>query len=245
MQMLTRADLLQEKSIPTWLKKQYAQWNEIVTSKAFPCHFGTQAEKQGLLRYCYVEKDYTHLPDMLCEFLRLSRTYPDKRHALVLFIKPEKTERSFEFYKKRFWGILNDLHRQDSVEWPDEFPKDPENRNWEFVFNGEQMFVSCNMPAYQNRTTRNLGDSQILIFQPRRLFQKLSYDTASGKKAIDTIRKRVGEIEKMPIHPDLGPFGTETLEWKQYVISDDEQEETGLCPFQFQQACPAGDTQQE
>ena len=233
MKMLDRSILMSNpEDLPNWLVNQYKTWREVVEDKKFPCYFGTQAEKMGVLRYCFAEASgLIGLPGVLSEFLELSREHPKKRHALVLFIKPERQDTPFEFYKERFWNILNNLHANDTHDWPDEYPRDPENPDWEFVYNKEQIFVSGNMPAYKNRITRNIGDCQILIFQPRRIFAGVESNTRAGQKASELIRKRAAIIEDMPAHPDLGVFGTDKLEWKQYIISDDMENETGRCPF--------------
>lgn len=195
-----------QTNFPDWLIKQYEYWNETVGDKKFPCHFGTQTENNGSLRYSYIENDnYTLLPEVLREFLDLSKNNPRRRHALVLFIEPEKNK-DLKFYNEKFW--------------PDSWANDPENLNWEFIFDREPMFVSANMPAYKNRKTRNLADCQILIFQLRRIFNGISKETKSGSKAISMIREKVEIIEGMPTHPDLGGYGN-TNEWKQYVIFDD------------------------
>jgi len=231
--MLDREFLInQENKLPNWLVNQYKVWREIVEDKQFPCYFGTQAEKMGVLRYCYAEGgDLIGLPKVLSEFLILSQKNPKRRHALVLFLKPEQKNKSFEFYKERFWNILNNLHANDEMDWPEEYPRDPDDPDWEFVYNKEQIFVSGNMPAYLNRVTRSIGDCQILIFQPRRIFAGIESNTKAGQKASKLIRNRAAIIEGMPPHPDLGQFGTEKLEWKQYVISDDNESETAQCPF--------------
>ncbi|WLV26016.1 YqcI/YcgG family protein [Aciduricibacillus chroicocephali] len=230
--MVDRKFLLNhEEKLPGWVVEQYEAWREIVENKQFPCYFGTQAEKHGHLRYCYAEKeDLSSLPKVLSEFLILSKS-SEKRHALVLFIKPLEKEMSFEFYKRVFWSILNNLHASDQMEWPHQFPRDPEDPDWEFVYNGEQIFVSGNMPAYKNRITRNIGKCQIMIFQPRRIFKGIESHTKAGKKASEFIRKRAAAIEDMPPHPDLGQIGTDKLEWRQYIISDDNEKEIGKCPF--------------
>jgi len=235
MKLLSKTDFRgQTVQLPDWLVSQYGEWRKIIENRDFPCYFGTQAEKLGDLRYCYMEKlDSAGLANVLRQFLDLSKKQPDHRHALVLFIKPEQEERSFDFYRERFWQLLNNLHQLDETPWPEDFPKDPENAHWEFVFGGEQMFVSGAMPAYKNRVSRNVGDSQVLIFQPRRIFADIVQCPKTGKKTVETIRKRAEQFEGIPVHPDLGSFGTEQLEWKQYIISDDMEPETGECPFRF------------
>lgn len=232
MKMVDREFLLKhEKVLPEWVAEQYRKWRRVVEDKQFPCFFGTQSEKMGLLRYCYADEEgLVSLPKVLSEFLVLAKS-SDKRHALILFIKPYGKEMPFEFYKRVFWSILNNLHANDQMEWPIQFPREPENPDWEFVYNGEQIFVSGNMPAYRNRITRNIGECQIMIFQPRRIFKGIESNSKAGQKASEYIRKRAATIEDMPPHPDLGQIGTDKLEWKQYVISDDNESETGKCPF--------------
>ncbi|MGW7916734.1 YqcI/YcgG family protein [Staphylococcus xylosus] len=219
-----------QSELPNWVTKQYTYWNKVVGDKDFPCHFGVQADKQGALRYTYLENnDVESLPYTLKEFLTLSKTSTRKRHALVVFLEPEK-DKDLSYYNLNFWRILNYLHEKDDMEWPEVWPTNPNNQEWEFIFNQEPMFVSANMPAYKNRTTRNIGECQILIFQPRRIFKDISHDSKYGSKAIQSIREKVEKIEGLPTHPDLGGYGY-TYEWKQYVISDDNKSEAGQCPF--------------
>jgi uncharacterized protein len=219
------------ENVPTWFREEYSYWEQVVSQKSFPCHFGTNAEKKGQLRYTYIEDhDLSQLPYILRDFMHLSRENKKNRHALVVFVQPEEPEQTFEYYDKYFWDILKYLHSKDEKEWNKEIPEDPENPHWEFCFDGDPIFISANMPAYKNRTTRDLGKSLILIFQPRWIFADISHDSVGGQRAINLIRNRVEEIEELPIHPDLGGYG-EKLEWKQYVITDDNNTRKGKCPF--------------
>ncbi len=225
--MLTKSDLKYGNNIPEWLKDEYSYWEKVVSDKNFPCHFGTIAEKKGDLRYFYIENhDLSPLPNVLREFLKLSRENEHNKHALVVFVQPEIPEQSFDYYENYFWNILKYLHENDEKEWNANIPTDPDDPLWEFCFDGEPIFVSANMPAYKHRITRNMGKSLILIFQPRRIFADIT------PKAIDLIRSKVESIENLPIHPDLGRYGDESnREWKQYIITDDNNPRKGVCPF--------------
>lgn len=172
------------------------------------------------------------MPNILKEFLDFSRRNKVNKHALVVFVEPEQPEQTFKYYDNYFWNILNYLHSQDKKEWSKEVAKDPNDPHWEFSFDGDPIFISVNMPAYKKRVTRNLGKSLILIFQPRWIFADIAHDSVVGSKVINVIRSRVEEIENMPIHPDLGGYG-EKLEWKQYVLTDNNEERKGKCPFHF------------
>ena len=231
--LLIRSDFEKDTYLPNWLLKAYRQWSSIVSDNQFPCHFGVKAEREGHLRYTYCENhDFSTIPYTLTEFLKLSKENPSIRHALVLFVQPEHQTLDFHYYNTYMWNILSYLHGHDDIDWPEDIPLDPHDSNWEFVFNGEPIFVSGNAPFYKNRTTRNLGDCLILIFQPRRIFSDLSVATPHGKKAVEAIRKKVENIENIPYHPDLGSYeDTTKREWKQYLITDDMNSATGECPF--------------
>lgn len=231
--LLIQSDFEKNLHLPSWLVKAYQHWTSAVNNNHFPCHFGVKAERDGHLRYTYCENnDFSALPQTLIAFLELSKANPSIRHALVLFVQPELQIRDFNYYNVYFWDVLSYLHEQDLRDWPNEIPIDPHDSNWEFVFHGEPVFVSGNAPFYQNRFTRNLGDCLIMIFQPRRIFADLSYTTSYGKKAIESIRRKVEKIEGMPFHPDLGGYEDQTKrEWKQYLITDDNYPIEGKCPM--------------
>jgi hypothetical protein len=85
------------------------------------------------------------------------------------------------------------------------------------VFAKDPIFISANAPFYKQRITRNVGKCLILIL---------------GKKAIELIKSKV---EDRPIHPDLGGYDApDKREWKQYVITDDNESIKGKCPFHAQ-----------
>lgn len=234
--LITKDQITSKLEIPTWFQKQYNIFDNIVSDNKFVCHFGTMAHKQEELYFSYIEGDnFATLPDTLSDFLELSIKNPNKRYAWVLFVKPDNKFKDFKYCNEYFWGLLNYLHRHDNEEWPEEWPSNPDNPEWEFVYNQEPIFVSVNGPLYQKRVTRNLGDSLVIIFQPRRIFKDISHNTTTGKKAINLIRSKVESVEKIPIHPDLGGYGDpQKREWKQYLITDDEIGADNLeCPFKY------------
>lgn len=234
--LLTKSDIKVDNSLPSWFIKEFKTFDEIVSKKDFVCHFGTMAHKKEELLFSYIDEKETHLlPNKLSDFLKISKNNPDKRHAWIVFVKPNKQFNDFDYSNKYFWNMLNYLHSQDSMDWPKDWPVDPEDPNWEFIYNQEPIFVSVNGPFYKNRITRNLGNSLIIIFQPRRIFKDISHKTTVGKKAISLIRSKVEKQENLPIHPDLGSYGDlDKREWKQYLITDDEIGANNLkCPFRF------------
>lgn len=234
--LITKKQVYSSSEIPIWFQEEYKKFDEIVSDNAFVCHFGTMAHRKEELCFSYIEgDDFETLPETLKEFLQLSISNPEKRYAWVLFVKPNSKFKDFKYCNEYFWDMLNYLHKHDDDEWPNEWPTNPDDPKWEFVFNKEPIFVSVNGPLYKKRITRNLGDSLVVIFQPRRIFKDISHETTAGKKAINLIRKKVELKEKLPIHPDLGGYGDpQKREWKQYLITDDEIGSVNLkCPFKY------------
>lgn len=231
--LLTRKDLGAGKLVPNWLRFEYGVFRERLSDPAYPCYFGTASERRGELRYGWVEgEDMGHVPALLREFLALSRSNPNVRHALALFFRPEVVERPLSYYRKRFWDVLRFMHGADASPWPEDRPSDPEDPKWEFCFDGEPMFVFASTPAYETRDSRNMGNSLVLLFQPRRIFDGVEGGTPAGTKAREMIRDRMRDWDGMDYHPDMGTYGDpSSFEWKQYFLPDDNSPVMGGCPF--------------
>ena len=225
-------------NFPAWMATQHGLFSADLRDNRYPCFFGTAALKREELRYGWVEgEDLASLPHLMFEFLRLSRSSPSVRHALAVFRKPEEEPKSIAFYRRQFWETLDFLHRADPRPWPESRPPDPAHPNWEFCFEGEPMFVFCCCPAYRNRRSRNTGDSLILLFQPRRIFQGIEGGTLAGRRAREIIRERLRRWDAISPHPALGSYGSPSShEWKQYFLPDDESPSSERCPFQSKEA---------
>ncbi|MCE7790947.1 YqcI/YcgG family protein [Salipaludibacillus sp. CUR1] len=231
--LLTQNDIHTPDIHPDWFKKEYSTFSQIVTKKDFPCYFGQKAENKGELRYSYIShNDWSTLPDTLSDFLTLFNKPKLTRHGLFVFVEPEKEEKSIEYYRAYFWEILQYLHHKDPSSWPDDQPADPEHYLWDYHFQQEPIFVFGNAPAYKQRKTRDLGNSLILGFQPRRIFEGLEGTEPGGAMSREKVRKRVEEWDKLPTHPDISHYGDpEHNEWKQFFIGDDAEPIEGKCPF--------------
>lgn len=231
--LLTKDDMTDSTKVPSWLTEEYTTFNEIVTSKTFPCYFGMKAENKGELRYAYVtQDDWSNLPKALDQFLPLFNEPPFIRHGLFVFVKPEKEERQLEYYREFFWNMLQYLHNQDSVAWPEEAPKEPEHFLWDYHYGGEPIFAFGNAPAYKQRKTRDLGNSMIIGFQPRKIFKGLEGTEKGGIMSREKVRQRVEAWDRLPTHPDISHYGDENHnEWKQFFIGDDAEPIKGQCPF--------------
>jgi len=231
--LLTQKDINHTELHPDWFNKEYATFQEIVTRKDFPCYFGQKAENKGELRYSYIsQQDWSTLPGTLSDFLDLFDAPKLTRHGLFVFIEPEKEAKSIEYYRDYFWDILQYLHQQDPLSWPSDQPKDPEHYLWDFHFKQEPIFVFGNAPAYKQRKTRDLGNSLVLGFQPRKIFEGLEGTEPGGAMSREKVRERVEVWDNLPKHPDISHYGDPTHnEWKQFFIGDDVEPIEGKCPF--------------
>jgi len=231
--LLTKEDMEKREDLPAWLKQEYRTFDRTVTDKTFPCYFGMGGQLKGELRYAYItQKDWTNLPYALIEFLDLFKDPKHKRHGLFVFVEPFEREGELEQYREQFWQILQYLHEQDPIKWPDDSPKDPEHYLWDFRFYGEPIFAFGNAPAYKKRKTRDLGNAMVIGFQPRKIFKGLEGTEKGGVMSREKVRERVEVWDQLPKHPDIGHYGDpEHLEWKQFFIGDDCEPITGKCPF--------------
>ncbi|MCM3598807.1 YqcI/YcgG family protein [Metabacillus idriensis] len=232
--LLEKEDMTNPEIVPEWVIREYKNFHNVVTDKTFPCYFGMAAEKKGELRYAYVSKeDWSNLPEALIAFKQL---FDDAkrliRHGLFVFIEPEEDEKSIPYYREYFWNVLQYLHDNDKEPWPEDYPHDPDHHLWAFSFANEPYFVFGNAPAYKQRKTRDLGNSLVLGFQPRRIFEGLEGTSEGGSMSREKVRERVEKWDQLPKHPNISHYGDpDHREWKQYFIGDDIEPIEGKCPF--------------
>lgn len=222
-------------ALPYWFQREYRTFRSTVTDPTFPCFFGMRAQHKGELRYTFLERnDWRHFPDTVERFLELFNKPDPLRHGLFIFVEPEEREQSLDYYRQHFWNVLQYLHEHDHTPWPEDTPRDPEHYLWDFHFAGEPIFTFGNAPAYKQRKTRHLGNSLILGFQPRKIFQGLEGTEKGGIMSREKVRARVEKWDQLPKHPDISHFGDpEHNEWKQSFIGDDIKPIEGKCPFTY------------
>lgn len=229
---LILGDTVGQALTPPWLDAAYREFRRNVTDPDYPCYFGTRAELAGHLYYTYADDAAcTRLPVSVLKFLDLKRASPHFDTNLAIFLAPESQARSHDDYRDRLWRLLQHLHDHDPMAWPATFASEPGDVLWEFAFGGEQFFVFCASPSYRRRRSRNLGDCQVLMMQPRSSFTVVER-SANGAAARARVRERIAQWDDVGAHPDLGTFGDPaSREWKQYFLPDDMTRTTGRCPF--------------
>lgn len=234
--LLRQIDMIYPSRVPRWLIREYRAFHREVMDQEFPCVFGRAAERNDELRYAVVENDdLSSLPATLAAFLSLSRSNRAIRHNLTVFFAPEGQARDFEYYRRRFWHVLQFLHASDREPWPDDIPTNTDDPRWEFCFAGEPIFMFAACPAYARRRSRNYGNSFVMLFQPKRIFQGLEAESSAGIHARRVIRSRLARWDGTDDgHPDVAGYGEPLVyRWKQYFLSDDGTPARGRCPFSF------------
>ncbi|MFM0642761.1 non-ribosomal peptide synthetase [Paraburkholderia bryophila] len=218
--------------LPEWLASSYATLREQVMHPAYPCFFGTVAEKRGEMFYAFVNgKDTTDLAGSMETFARLAAMPDYRKNNIAVFFEPDAEPLSHDEYQRQFWRILQALHDVDPHAAADAYP-DPSHEDWEFSYAGIEMFVVCALPSFATRHSRNLGPGMVLLFQPRAVFVDTITNKVIGREARNQVRQRLLKWDAVDPHPDLGFYGDPgNLEWKQYFLGDDNARAGDVCPF--------------
>jgi FPC/CPF motif-containing protein YcgG len=214
----------------SWKLDAYEQYKTRLRATDYPCFFGQAGEARGEMLYAFIANGNLEklLIDMR-EFVRLVGTPQYERCSLVAFFEPDTAVTSHDAFVTHFWKALEHLSEQDSAPGTERTPDDP---LWEFSFERCEMFVVGCSPTYRLRRSRNLGPGMVLVFQPRSLFIDPATSEPIAAEVRRRIHKRMLAYDDMPVHPDIGFYGDPiNREWKQYALPDDNEPETGNCPF--------------
>jgi uncharacterized protein len=213
-----------------WKLEAYQHYLAKVRAPGYPCFFGQSAEARGEMLYAFIAQGaLDSMVTNMRKFVSLMGTAPHERSSLIAFFEPDRTMTDHRSFTARFWRVLQFLHEHDRKPATD---KTPDHPLWEFAFEGCEMFVVGASPTYHRRRSRNLGPGMVLVFQPRHLF----IDPATSQPIATAVRRRIHKrmfaYDEMIVHPDIGFYGEPgNREWKQYALPDDNNTETGGCPF--------------
>jgi FPC/CPF motif-containing protein YcgG len=217
-----------------WKLEAYEQYKAKLDAHDYPCFFGQSGEARREMLYAFIP--HHSLSEMLTSmqhFVHLIATPDYKRCSLVAFFQPDASITTHSSFVARFWHVLQYLHDHDA---DPSTHRTPDHPLWEFSFQRNVMFVVGTSPTYRQRRSRNLGPGIVLIFQPRSLFIDPTTSKPIAVPVRKSIHKRMLAYDGMPVHPDIGFYGEpNNREWKQYALPDDNQPETGTCPFHIEQ----------
>jgi FPC/CPF motif-containing protein YcgG len=197
-----------------------------------------EGEREGWNRYVTVDlrslgASLDRLAARLPSFFEESWAEPRARLSLVVLAgPPARPVPPLEAYRRRFWEILAELRGRDAEAWPAGVPEDPADERWEFCFGGQPLFVFGLCPAYRRRRSRNVGPCLTLVFQTRAVFRGIGGETAAGRAAKATIRRRALAYDLVGTHEAMGPAEhSSTRKWRQYFLPDDDSDPGPRCPI--------------
>lgn len=201
----------------------------------FPCIFGVEAVTRGTLRYGFVsEQDGGQASQVSLILGKFTDICHDlgKRTSLVCFFESWHAEHTHTAYWERFWQLLHEVSELDHAPWPVDISRTLDEPKFEFVFNGQPMFVVVNTDLHERRKSRSMSRVTI-TFQPRFVFDDIAEGTPRGDAARTLIRGRLASYDTVPLPENLGSFGDdENREWNQYYLDDgDTADIPASCPF--------------
>ena len=226
---------------PGWVLLCYFQFVEFISNKdpIFPCYFATNAHTQKALFYSYIEPLETDSPleliNTLCKYLISAREFSHYT-ALIIFIKTKLSNQRLEYYRKVFWELLQYIHDNDLKLWPDTIPKNPNNLDWKFCFNGIPVFINGHSSAYQKRKSRSAPCDLMLVIQPLENLTKLKRNSKSVQAISNKIRDYVESYDLQKISRVFGKnfADSKILNWKQFWLTDTDNElEEEYCPLKI------------
>ena len=226
-------------AFPSWRAAAYAELKAKVLDDAFPCTFGTVAQRKGDVLFAFIEPrdvddERRLVRDALVEYTGLIRPLDPVAASMLPFalLIPPPGDLTIEEYFARGWALLQWLHEHDPSPWPDRVPRDPDDPAWSFCFGGVSLFINFKTPAHRRRRSRRMATAYLLLIQSRDGFDVVAGDTPQGRRARAIIRRKLAAYDAVPAYPELAHYGTpENREWKQYFPPDDNTPVAARCPF--------------
>jgi uncharacterized protein len=218
--------------LPSWAAAAYAEIREKVLDDAFPCTFGTVAQRRGEILYAFLEPEQLHQALVAyTDFLRPLEPVVASLTPFAAVMRPREgfSERQ---YFEHGWHLLQRLHEEDRYPWPERIPQDPDDPKWSYCFGGMPLFVNFKTPVHERRRSRRTSRSYVLLFQSRDGFDVVAGDSPQGRRARDLIRKKLAAYDAVPVYPELAHYATaENREWRQYFVPEENAPLATRCPF--------------
>lgn len=233
--------------LTAWQAAAYSEFRAKVLDEAFPCTFGTVAQRRGEVLYAFIDAAATaHAADEAARIRSALVAYLERLRPLdavqasllplVVLVAPPSGVQTVEDYFARGWALLRWLHAHDPSPWPAEIPRDPEDPRWTFCFGGRSLFVTFKTPLHKHRRSRQMNGAWAVLFQSRDGFDALAGDTAHGRRARARIRAKLAAYDDLPPSHALDHYGAPgNREWRQYFAPDGD---SATDPAPFASRCP-------
>ncbi|WP_435334623.1 YqcI/YcgG family protein [Haloarchaeobius sp. TZWWS8] len=224
-------DRLATGTLPDWAVDHYESFREAMLGEhngtEFVCYFGVDSEREGWALYTFVpgldDESLLAYRDVLLAYLRTYEHHAP-RASLVTFFAHDGSDLDEAEWHERYWDVLQFLHDHDPEPWPDEFPTEPDDHQFEFCFGGEPLFPTARAPSYQRRHSRHNPHGLEITVQPRKVFEGITGDTEAGRRAREIIQGRMETYDDVCPHAQLGDWeDDESHEWPQYMLPDGEE----------------------
>lgn len=237
--LISQADA-SSSQLPDWQRLAAVEIQETISDPGFPCVFSRNACRKGLIKFAFVDDDSSasidHLANALQQYVEMSRNWDsrlDSAYPLVVVFSHEaiSNQGNLAAHHAFAWHVLQQLHALDPDPWPSAVPTSPTHPEWSMCFAGMQLFVNMSSPHHIARRSRDLGRHLVMVINPRERFDVFAGNTPSGRNTRSKIRERIERYDGMPHAPQLGWFGTGSLEWTQYGLPDSNVTVPAQCPF--------------
>lgn len=224
---LLRVAEVEAATLAPWARSAYEEIRDKVLDDAFPCTFGTVAQRRGDVLYAFL--DPAGLRDALIAYTDFLRPLEPVVASLTPFAAvmptiPDFTEQQYFDYG---WSLLQRLHDEDPYPWPSRIPTDPDDPTWSYCFGGMPLFVNFKTPTHERRRSRRTERSYMLLFQSRD-----GFDVVATDRARNAIRRKLAAYDAVPVYPELGHYATaDNREWRQYFVPEENAPLASRCPF--------------
>lgn len=227
----------------SWQIRASQDITDRLSNEEFPCLFAQNAFRRSLVKYSFidqlnadglsqVERDLT---DYLARADQWNGKVSSAEPLLMLFSTEQVTATSIEDWHKIGWSILQHLHNNDPMPWPENTSLSPHSPFWSMAYCGTEIFVNMSCPSHVGRKSRNLGAGLVLVVNPRARFDIVAGNTPEGRRMRQKIRTRVTAYDGQDHCPQLGSYAAGEIEWWQYGIVDDNKTRTDQCPFKHRE----------
>lgn len=237
--LLTHTEITESvNTLSDWKRKSWLQFSIKMRDADFPCLFSKSAWNAKSIKFIFCDRheehNYTDFLNGMVQYSEYIKITPLKKRVfspLVVFFSPD-------FYKNKTqhevgWEALKWVHLHDTYPWPSDIPYEPESAAWTFCFNEIQYFINMSSKDHSILRNRNLGAQLTFVINARENFDAVANGkTKSGRQIREQIRLRVINYNGGVFPSELGFYGEgESLEWKQYQLSERHLVRPLQCPF--------------
>lgn len=225
-----------------WMVNALSCFESSVNNDEFPCLFGKKVIKlkKFFIFFSSISRPIDDLVEAFNEYTNFAKSMPvrDRIYSPFVVFLERNAFSTLKDEHEYGWSLLQTLHDKDTSSWPTNIPKETENEEWSFCFNGLPLFVNISCPQHKLMKSRNLGDYVVLVINPRENFDEVaSLSSKGGKSVRENIRNRIKVYNNGYVPATLGVYGEEgNYEWRQYQLEEPGGLELKECPLHIRKS---------